>query len=303
MTLWYEILKRIAKTVNIRRQMEMRPEEIIAAAKKQNAGNRIPQISDPAFEISEISVMNCPVLKMIHRERTGKACMFIIGGGMVRAPKPLSIKKALRFARQTGLDLYVPYYPLCTDYPVSRAYEMILATWREMLKDYSPENLSLFGTSSGGNLALGMIAYMNAEHVSLPRPGYIMAVSPGTCPGSEEEKKRMEELDGKDVAIPARYMLSAETIMRHGTEVPEYMIFLQKGDFTDCPKVTFIYGTNEVLYAIAPSFEAAMQKYDVPYEMIAGEGMFHCYPVFPLCQEAREGWKMMVRKMKENTSA
>jgi len=34
--------------------------------------------------------------------------------------------------------------------------------------------------------------------------------------------------------------------------------------------------------------------------MIVGEGMFHCYPVFPICKEAKDGWNMMVRLMKEN---
>ena len=62
-----------------------------------------------------------------------------------------------------------------------------------------------------------------------------------------------------------------------------------------------IYGSDETLYACAPSFEAAMKKYGVDYEMIVGEGMFHCYPVFPLCKEAKEGWELMIRKMKENT--
>ncbi len=28
--------------------------------------------------------------------------------------------------------------------------------------------------------------------------------------------------------------------------------------------------------------------------MIVGEGMFHCYPVFPIVKEAKEGWDMMV---------
>ena len=37
-----------------------------------------------------------------------------------------------------------------------------------------------------------------------------------------------------------------------------------------------------------------MKKYKVDYEMIIGEGMFHCYPVFPICKEARDGWEMMV---------
>ena len=56
--------------------------------------------------------------------------------------------------------------------------------------------------------------------------------------------------------------------------MPEYMIWLQKGDFTNCPKTTFIYGSDETLYACAPSFEAAMQKYGVDYEMIVGKGCF-----------------------------
>lgn len=47
------------------------------------------------------------------------------------------------------------------------------------------------------------------------------------------------------------------------------------------------------------SFEVAMKRYGVDYRMIVGEGMFHCYPVFPACKEAKEGWDMMIRIMKE----
>ena len=114
----------------------------------------------------------------------------------------------------------------------------------------------------------------------------------------------MLELDKKDVAIPASYMKTAVEIMRHGDgSVPDYMIWLQKGDFTNCPKVTFIYGSDETLYACAASFEAAMKKYGVDYELIVGEGLFHCYPVFPVCKEGKDGWDMMIGKMKEHTAS
>ncbi len=43
-----------------------------------------------------------------------------------------------------------------------------------------------------------------------------------------------------------------------------------------------------------------MEKYGVDYEMIVGQGLFHCYPVFPICREGREGWDLMIRLMKEN---
>ena len=303
MTLKYEILKRIVKAANIKKRWAgMRTEALLEDRRRENAKNRIPELRDEAFVISRIEVMGCPVLELIHREKTERACLFLIGGGMISAPRPGSVKKALRFARETGLDLFVPYYPLCTDYPLTRAYEMIHETYRVMLRAYAPEHISVLGTSSGGDLALGMVSYIHDGHGDTPMPGYIMAISPGTCVATEEEWRRMLELEEKDVAIPAAYMKTAVEIMCHGDDsVPDYMLWLQRGDFTDCPKVTFIYGSDETLYACAPSFEAAMRKYGVDYEMIVGEGMFHCYPVFPLCREAKEGWALMIRKMKENT--
>ena len=105
----------------------------------------------------------------------------------------------------------------------------------------------------------------------------------------------MLALDKLDVAIPAQYMKTAEAIMRHGEDnVPEYMIYLQTGDFANCPKAFLMYGADERLYAVAPSIEAALKRGHVDYEMIAGEGMFHCYPVFPIVKEAKEGWRQMI---------
>lgn len=259
MTLKYEILKRLVKAVNIKKMWTgMRTEELLENRRRQNAKNRIPDLKDDAFFVSRIDVMGFPVLKLIHREKKNRANLFLIGGGMISAPRPGSVKKALRFAKETGVDVFIPYYPLCTDYPLTKAYEMIHETYREMLKSYAAENISVLGTSSGGNLALGMVPYINDGHGDTPMPGYIMAISPGTCAATEEEWQRMLELDQKDVAIPAQYIKTAVEIMRHGDEsVPQYMIWLQKGDFTNCPKTTFIYGSDETLYACAPSFERA----------------------------------------------
>ena len=301
MSVKYEILKRIVKAAGLKNAWSGKSaDEIIEIKKKENAKNRIPELSDPEFEISRIKVMGFTVIKMIHKNMSPYANLFIIGGGMVMAPRPDAVKKALKFAKETGADVYVPYYPLCTDYPLTKAYEMIHETYKVMLDDYNAENISVLGTSSGGNLALGMVPYINDGHRDVPVPGHIIAISPGTCVETDEEWQRMLELDKKDVAIPAEYMKTAVEIMRHGDmSVPEYMIWLQKGDFTGCPHVTFIYGSDETLYACAPSFEKAMKKYGVDYEMIVGEGMFHCYPVFPLVKEAKQGWDEMVKIVKQ----
>jgi len=43
--------------------------------------------------------------------------------------------------------------------------------------------------------------------------------------------------------------------------------------------------------------EAALQKSGVNYEQILGDGLFHCYSVFPIVKEAGEGWRQMVGRM------
>ena len=304
MSVKYEVLKFLVKASGLKKRWNMSVEDLLENRRRANAKNRIPDLRDPDFDIGRITVCGCPVVTMKHKNKSAKANLFIIGGGMISAPRPGSVKKALRFAKETGLDLYVPYYPLCTDYPLTKAYEMIHATYREMLRHYKPQNISVLGTSSGGNLALGMVPYINANAPGIPMPGYIMAISPGTCVATEEEWRRMVELDKKDVAIPAEYMKTAEVIMKHGDDsVPDYMIRLQNGDFSGAPFVTFIYGSDETLYACAPSFEAAMRRAGAKYEMIVGQGLFHCYPVFPVCKEGRDGWAMMIRTMKERTAS
>ncbi len=300
MSFKYELLRCLIKAIGLKKKLfGGTAEEIVDRARKKNEKIIIPELKDESFDISIIKVMDCVVMKMIHKKKVSRANLFIIGGGMIAPPRVGSVQKALEFAKETGVDVFVPYYPLCTDYPVSKAYEMIHETYKEMLKSYKPEDISVLGSSSGGNLALGMVPYINANHLDVPMPGHIVVLSPGTCVESEEEWQRMLELDKKDFLVPAEYMKKAVDILKHGDEtVPEYMIWLQKGDFTNCPRITFNYGSDETLYACAPSFERIMKKYGVKYEMTVGEGMFHCYPVFPIVKEAKEGWDLIVNIVK-----
>ena len=300
MSLKYEFLKKAVKLIGLKRMWEdVSAEQLIEKKRQANAKNKIPVLKDPDFDVTQISVMGFTVVKIVHKARVQRANLFIIGGGMVSAPSPFEVKQALKLAKEAGVDVFVPYYPLCTDYPLTKAYEMIHETYKVMLGDYDAANISVIGSSSGGNLALGIVPYINDGHDDTPMPGHIIALSPGTCVENDKEWHRLLELEKKDVAIPASYMKTAVEIMRHGDySVPHYMMWLQSADFTGCPRVTFMYGSDETLYGCAPSFEKAMNKYGVDYEMIVGEGMYHCYPVIPIVKEAKAGWKQLVELVK-----
>lgn len=299
MSIKYRILKRLFRLINFKRIFGKPNDQLITEARRLNRKNRIPILKDDDFEFRTIKIDNCPVLVMKHKLKTDRACLFLIGGGMIHSPSARNIKRALQYARDCGRDLYVPYYPLCTDYPLDTAYRMIHDTYLEVLKHYDHDKVSVFGSSSGGNLALGLCAYLNANNLDTPRPEKIIALSPGTCVNGEEEWQKMLQLNEKDVAIDANYMKNAVEIMRSGSnDVPDYMIWLQKADFSDFPEVYINYGSDECLYACWDAFKKAFDRDEVRYHLTVGEGMYHCYPIIPVVEEAKEGYRWLIEVSK-----
>lgn len=58
-------------------------------------------------------------------------------------------------------------------------------------------------------------------------------------------------------------------------------------------------GMDSYLSLVSPELEKISgKKYGVGYEMIVGEGLFHCYPVFPVTKESKEGWNQMINILK-----
>ena len=97
------MLKRLVKASGIKKRwVGQSTEKLLEGRRKQNAKNRIPELKDDAFIISRILVCGFPVLKLTHKQPADHANLLLIGGGMISAPRPASIRKALRFAKETG---------------------------------------------------------------------------------------------------------------------------------------------------------------------------------------------------------
>ena len=63
--------------------------------------------------------------------------------------------------------------------------------------------------------------------------------------------------------------------MTGGREVPDYMKYLQLGDYTGLRDVYLSFGGDEVFTAAAESIKAALEKYDVKVTLEIGAGMYY----------------------------
>ena len=221
-----------------------------------------------------------------------RAILFFFGGGMMIGPDKGDIGIMRKLAKNTGCDVWFPYYPLCTDYCITESYRMSFECYRQMLEIYGAGNVSTCGFSSGGALAIGMASHNNAIDAGLAQPRHIVAVSPGEVPWNEAECARMQALNARDVMIDYVYMKTAEGYMRHGeADVQEYMIHLSKGNLAGVDNIHFFYSEDEVLYGAWPEFRAACVKYGVKYTITSRPKMLHCYAVQPLYREGKEDFQ------------
>ncbi|WP_412835131.1 alpha/beta hydrolase fold domain-containing protein [Anaerococcus sp. Marseille-P9784] len=187
---------------------------------------------------------------------------------------------------------------------MDKTYEICFETYRLMTKTYKAENISVLGFSSGACLSLGIFLNNNALGRPLPMPGKIISVSPGGIPDvtvdeNKEIWEKLKELNHNDIMIEPTYIKTAREISKGDKDIPEYMLDGTVGDYTDFPKTYFYYGENECLYAFADEFKKAMEKYHVPYEIIVGKGMCHCYPLVRFFREGRNAQDEIIELLKQ----
>lgn len=294
----YTLLKVIAKILRLQNMMKKPYSQLQKKFKTQTAYPVIPECIEEDLDFSTFKVGVNPVLHIKHKAPAEQVCIYLIGGGMLKYPKKDEVKEQIKLARLTGRDMVLPYYPLVPDNSILDVYEMLYQLYKKLIEEYEHENIAIAGGSSGGNLALGLISYINEKGEGIPMPGKIYAASPGTMIYTEEEKRKAKILDGRDLIMSTIALENIQAGMENGREVPEYMRYLQRGDYTGLKEAYLIFGGDEVFSAAADTIAEQIRKFGVDVRLEIGEGMYHMYSMMPLVPEAKKAYQDMIEYLK-----
>ena len=301
MSFFASLLRAAYKLSGAKKSFALPEDKLLKEIEKQNRSRGVFTPTDHKAYYETITVNGFPCLIVRNAPQPSeRTILYFFGGGMVIGPDKGDLPVMRKLARETGCDVWFPFYPLCTEHCITETYAMVYECYRQMIALYGGGNVSTCGFSSGGALALGIAAHNNAQAEPLPQPRHIVAVSPGEVPWNDEERARMEALNEKDVAIDVAFMVKVEKFMRHGQDnVPDYMISGSRGDFTGVGDIHFFYSADEVLYGALPGFTAACERANVPHTAFARPGMVHCYCMLPMFPEAKEDFAKIVDILKK----
>ena len=299
-SLFASLLRGAYKLSGAKKAFALPEEPLRRVIEKQNRHRGVftPTDRKACYETITVNGSPCLIVRE-HPQPSKRAILYFFGGGMVIGPDRGDLPVMRKLMRETGCDVWFPFYPLCTEHCITETYDMVYACYRRMIGLYGGGNVSTCGFSSGGALALGIAAHNNALGAPLPQPRHIVAVSPGEVPWNDAEKARMQALNRRDVAIDYAFLETVERFMRHGQEqVPDYMISGSRGDLSGVGDIHFFYSADEVLYGALPDFAEACKRAKVPCAAYARPKMVHCYCMLPCFREAREDFGRITEILK-----
>lgn len=202
MSIFASILRSVYKLSGAKKAFALPEDALRKEIEKQNQHRGVFTPTDHKAHYETITVNGFPCLIVReHPKPSERAILYFFGGGMVIGPDKGDLPVMRKLCRETGCDVWFPFYPLCMEHCITETYAMVYECYRKMITLYGGGNVSTCGFSSGGALALGIAAHNNAQPEPLPQPRHIVAVSPGEVPWNDAEKARMKALNKRDVSI------------------------------------------------------------------------------------------------------
>ena len=138
MSVRFKILKTVYKLSGMKRMFGLPQGKVFAKAAQLNAKRGLAVPTDKKHVYTDVRVGergHCLKIRQPGTQRD-KAMLFLFGGGMVIGPDAGDRKAACKLAFPCGMDVWMPWYPLCPQHNIGDAADMVLETYRLMLREY-----------------------------------------------------------------------------------------------------------------------------------------------------------------------
>ena len=153
MSIFASILRSVYKLSGAKKAFALPEDALRKEIEKQNRHRGVFTPTDRKAYYETIAVNGFPCLIVReHPEPSERAILYFFGGGMVIGPDKGDLPVMRKLCRETGCDVWFPFYPLCMEHCITETYAMVYECYRKMIALYGGGNVSTCGFSSGGAL-------------------------------------------------------------------------------------------------------------------------------------------------------
>ncbi|SMP36650.1 alpha/beta hydrolase [Shimia sagamensis] len=194
------------------------------------------------------------------------------GGAFVFNGGKAALNEAVWMAHGLGVEVISVDYRRPPLHPFPAATDDVIAVWNNVIQQYDPAKVAMFGTSAGGNLTLSTL--LQLRDAGLPLPGAIMAGTPATDLAEVSDSwltlKGLDPLGGHDGAIEGTFALYAGD-----TDAADPRLSPVYGDLDGLPPSILLTGTRDLLLSDTVRMHRVLRDAGVTADLHVYDGQSH----------------------------
>jgi monoterpene epsilon-lactone hydrolase len=225
--------------------------------------------------------------KTLPAVNANRLLVHVHGGGYTNSPGEAATGEAALLAGYGGFKVISVDYRMPPDHPYPAALDDAMTVYRAALKMQKPQNIAVFGLSTGGGLTLAMMLRAKAE--GLPMPG---AIGPGT-PWSDltetgDSYQTNQFVDNVLVAYNG-WLKRAAALYANGRDLKDPMLSPIYGDMHGFPPTILTTGTRDLFLSNTVRVDQKLRQSGVETKLLVYEGQSHgqfdASPFSPECRD------------------
>mgnify|MGYP000827383818 CR=1 FL=1 len=143
MSIFASILRSVYKLSGAKKAFALPEDALRKEIEKQNRHRGVFTPTDRKAYYETIAVNGFPCLIVReHPKPSERAILYFFGGGMVIGPDKGDLPVMRKLCRETGCDVWFPFYPLCMEHCITETYAMVYECYRKMIELYGGGNVS-----------------------------------------------------------------------------------------------------------------------------------------------------------------
>ena len=216
------------------------------------------------------------VITPLETPEGNRACVLInLHGGGFNSDSG-SLIEGVPIANLAKMKVVSVYYRLAPENPFPAAPDDVVAVYKELLKDYKPQNIGIFGTSAGAILT-GEVA-VKLGQLGLPLPaalGMFSTLADFSRPGDSQNVFTLNGFPGGLAPIPPTQRLSEE--YAPNTDPRDPVLSPLYADLNGMPPTLLVTSTRDILLSNTSVFHRALLRAGNEAQLVVYEALPHAF--------------------------
>ncbi len=219
--------------------------------------------------------------------------IYLHGGGYVGGGGEAATSEAIMMAGIGGYRVVCVDYRLPPAAPYPAALDDVLTVWDALARTFRPQNMAIFGTSSGGGLALA--AVLRARDEAMPLPGAVSAATPWSDLDKIGDSYFLNEFVDNMLVTWDGWLSAAARLYANGRDLKNPYLSPVYGDYQGFPPTILTAGARDLFLSNTIRVHRRMRRAGVVADLNVYEGMSHAQFASGQTPESREYFEDVAR--------